>query len=56
MVASFIDGRIRVRDEAFISRSRVFDVEDALLKNNGITRTSITPLRNATCGSWRAAP
>jgi hypothetical protein len=41
MVASFIDGRIRIRDEAFISRSRAFDVEDALLKNKGITRASV---------------
>lgn len=41
MVASFIDGRIRIRDKAFISRSQVFDVQDALLKNKGITRASV---------------
>lgn len=41
MVASFIDGRIRIRDEAFISRSLSCDIQDALLKNKGITRASI---------------
>ncbi len=41
MVASLIDGRIRIRDESFISRSLAFDVEDALLKNKGITQASV---------------
>lgn len=41
MVASFIDGRIRIRDEAFISRSLSCGIQDALLKNKGITRASV---------------
>lgn len=41
MVASFIDGRIRIRDVAFISRSIAFDVQGALLDNKGITRASV---------------
>ncbi len=41
MVASFIDGRIRIRDKAFISRSQAFDVQGALLKNKGISRASV---------------
>jgi len=41
MVASFIDGRIRIRDEAFIRRSLGVGVQDALLENRGITRASV---------------
>ncbi len=41
MVASFIDGRIRIRDVAFISRSLACDVQGALLENKGITRASV---------------
>jgi hypothetical protein len=41
MVASFIDGRIRIRDEAFIRRSLAVGVQDALLENRGITRALV---------------
>lgn len=41
MVASFIDGRIRIRGKAFINRSLSCDIRDALLKNKGITRASV---------------
>lgn len=43
MVASFIDGRIRIRDEALILRSLACNIQDALLKNKGITRASVNP-------------
>jgi hypothetical protein len=41
MVASFIDGRIRIREETFIRRSLGVGVQDALLENRGITRASV---------------
>jgi hypothetical protein len=41
MVASFIDGRIRIREVAFINRSLAFDIQGALLENKGITRASV---------------
>jgi hypothetical protein len=41
MVASSIDGRIRIRDEAFTNRSLSCGIQDALLKNKGITRASV---------------